>query len=172
MCLFLPGNTKDHKQWCESLMNAFEGDNTMLYYDHWKGEGNIQWDVELEKIKDLNLTEPINVVGKSAGCILGMKAQRLGYINVNKFVFIGFPYNWALNRGDNVDELLDNLITPTLFIQKPYDPVIGYEQLKEIIDKKGLNVSIIKYQRPMEVDNNHSYEDIPYLKKVIESFVG
>ena len=75
-------------------------------------------------------------------------------------------------RGDNVDELLDNLITPTLFIQKPYDPVIGYEQLKEIIDKKGLKVSIIKYQRPMEVDNNHSYEDIQYLKKVIESFVG
>jgi len=24
----------------------------------------------------------------------------------------------------------------------------------------------------MEVDNNHSYEDIQYLKKVIESFVG
>jgi len=172
MYLFLPGNTKDHKEWCESLMNAFEGSNTMLYYDHWKREGNIQWDVELEKIEDLNISEPINVVGKSAGCILGMKAQRLRYITVNKFVFIGFPYNWALYRGDNVDELLDTLTTPSLFIQKPYDPVIGYDQLKEIIDKKGLNVSMLKYQRPMEVDNNHNYEDIQYLQKIIESFVS
>ncbi len=41
MYLFLPGNNKGNKEWCESLKDVFEGNNQMIYYDHWKGEGNI-----------------------------------------------------------------------------------------------------------------------------------
>ena len=54
MYIFLPGNNKENKQWCESLRDSFEGKNEMIYYNHWNGEGNINWDIELEKIKNLN----------------------------------------------------------------------------------------------------------------------
>lgn len=172
MYLFLPGNNKGNKEWCESLKDVFEGNNQMIYYDHWKGEGNINWDTELEKIKDLNIKEKVNVVGKSAGCVLGMKAHTLGYIDVNKYIFIGFPYYWAKQRGDNVDELLDNLKTDSLFIQKPHDPVIGYEELNTILRSKHLNVSTLGYERVTEPSNNHDYEDIQYLYKVISDFVN
>ncbi len=172
MYLFLPGNNKENKQWCKSLKEAFEGNNQMIYYDHWDSEGNIDWNTELEKIKELDIEEEINIVGKSAGCILGMKAQELGYVKINRYIFIGFPYNWALNRGDDVNPLLSNLTKPSLFIQKPYDPVIGYEELNMLLGGYGLDISMLKYQRSSEVDTNHSYDDIPYLKSVIEAFVN
>ena len=172
MYIFLPGNNKENKQWCESLRDSFEGKNEMIYYNHWNGEGNINWDIELEKIKNLNITEKVNIVGKSAGCILGIKALNMGYIDVNKFVFIGFPYNWALQRGDNVDELLNYLKTPSLFIQKAYDPVIGYDELVKTVINKGLDMSTLKYQRTSEVENNHNYDDVSYLKDIITDFIN
>jgi len=172
MYLFLPGNSKEHKKWGESLRDSFKEDNKlMLYYDHWKGEGNIDWNTELNKIMALDIKEKIYVVGKSAGCILGMKAQKLGYIDVEKYIFIGFPYNWAKQRGDEVDYLLENLKTKSLFIQKPKDPVIGYGELVSLLKAKRTNVDTLEYIRKGEEDNTHGYEDIEYLRDVITKYV-
>ena len=171
MYLFLPGNDKSNKQWCESLRDSFdEKDKLMFFYNHWIGGGNIDWNTELDKIIGLKIHGKTYVIGKSAGCILGLKAQKLGYIDVDAYVFIGFPYYWALNRGDEVDYLLESLKTKSLFIQKPKDPVIGYKELETILKAKALNVKTLQYKRPGERDNSHSYQDIIYLNKEIEVF--
>jgi predicted alpha/beta hydrolase family esterase len=172
MYLFLPGNNKENKQWCESLRDSFDVKNKiMLYYDHWKKEGNIDWNTELNKTIGLSNKEKVIVIGKSAGCILGMKAQSLGYIDVSAYIFIGFPYYWAVNRGDNVDYLLENLRTKSLFIQKPKDPVIGYKELSNLLKAKGINVKTLEYKREGEENDSHDYKDISYLKEQIESFI-
>lgn len=171
MYLFLPGNNKSNKKWCESLKNSFLTNKTeMLYYDHWDSEGNINWETELEKINNLNITENVTVIGKSAGCLLGIKALNLGYINVDKFVFMGFPYNWAKNRGDNVDELLKSLKTNSLFIHKPFDPVISYDSLVNVLNTLGVQYSNVRYHVDNEPDDNHDYNDISYLNDLISSF--
>ena len=174
MYLFLPGNNKENKAWCELLKDSFPAQKKeMLYYDHWNGLGNIVWDTELEKIKRLGITEKTVVVGKSAGCILGMKAQNLGYLDVSCFVFIGFPYYWAINRGDNVDSLIEGLHTRTLIIQKPHDPVIGFNELRVIVEKKNSScIQMLEYRREGEDDSNHDYDDIPYLIERIQEFSG
>lgn len=172
MYLFLPGNNKENKQWCESLRDLFDnGNKLMLYYDHWNSKGNIDWNTELNKIMVLDVKGKTYVVGKSAGCILGLKAQKLGYIDVDRYIFIGFPYYWAKQRGDEVDYLIDNLKTKALFIQKSKDPVMGFDELDTLLKAKSLNVSTLKYERDGEEDNNHEYADIKFLKKEIDKFV-
>ncbi len=173
MYLFLPGNNKENKQWCESLRDTFHSkEKIMIYYDHWNKGGNIDWNTELDKIVALGIKDNIVVIGKSAGCILGMKAQSLGYINVSAYIFIGFPYYWAVNRGDNVDYLLENLKTKSLFIQKPKDPVIGYEELETILKARRIsNTQALEYRREGEEDNTHDYNDIPYLIDTINNFL-
>lgn len=172
MYLFLPGNNRENREWCEMLKNSFPAEKKeMVYYDHWNGIGNIVWDTELEKIRKLGIDENSFVVGKSAGCILGMKAQNLNYLRVSRFVFIGFPYYWAKNRGDDVDWLLGNLNVKTLIIQKPHDPVIGFNDLNEIVRVNGLGcIDMLEYRREGEDDNNHDYDDIPYLIERIKEF--
>lgn len=172
MYLFLPGNNKENKQWCESLRDSFdEKEKLMLFYNHWIGDGSIDWNTELDKIMGLKIEGKTYVIGKSAGCILGMKAEKLGYLDVGAYIFIGFPYYWALNRGDEVDYLLENLKTKALFIQKPKDPVIGYKELDTILKAKSLNVKTLEYKRPNERDDDHNYEDIEYLKREINKFI-
>lgn len=172
MYLFLPGNNRENREWCERLKDNFPAEKKeMIYYDHWNGMGNIVWDTELEKIRKLNISEDCFVVGKSAGCILGMKAENLNYLKVSRFVFIGFPYYWAVNRGDDVDSLLSNLDTKTLIIQKPHDPVIGFSDLKEIVKRNNCScIDMLEYMREGEVDNNHDYYDVQYLIERIEEF--
>ena len=172
MYLFLPGNDKGNKQWCESLRDSFdEKDKLMLFYNHWIGEGNIDWNTELDKIMGLKIQGKTYVIGKSAGCILGLKAQKLGYIDVDRYIFIGFPYYWAKERKDEVDYLLDNLKTPSLFIQKPKDPVMGYKELKTLLNAKSLNVKTLEYKSNGEPDSDHHYADIQYLKECIQEYL-
>lgn len=174
MYLFLPGNNKENKQWCDELKDSFKAkNNLMLYYNHWDSEGNIDWDTELNKIVGLKIKEKTYVIAKSTGCILGLKAQKLGYIDVEKYIFIGFPYYWAKQRGDEVDYLLENLNTNTLIIQKSKDPVIGYDELETIIKTKGLNnIEMLLYERNNEPNDIHHYADIKYLNSIVEEYIS
>lgn len=172
MYLFLPGNNKENKGWCQNLRDSFNvSSKAMLYYDHWKGSGNIDWNTELNKILGLKIEGKVYVIAKSAGCILGLKADKLGYIDVEGYVFIGFPYYWAKGRGDEVDYLIDNLGKKALFIQKPKDPVIGFAELETILKAKSRNVRTLEYIRKGEPDNDHNYADIKYLQMVIQEFI-
>jgi predicted alpha/beta hydrolase family esterase len=173
MYLFLPGYNPNNKRWYESLRDSFKvRDKLMLYYDHWENNKEMSWLDELEKIMVLNIQGGTTVIGKGAGCILGLKAQKEGILEVNEFVFIGFPYYWAKERESDVDFLIDNLNTKTLFIQKKKDPLIGHDELKTLLLAKSLNVETLLYERDGESDSDFNYKDVGYLKRVIENFVN
>ena len=170
--IFLPGNSSHNKEWIDSLAKAFtQGDKTIIYYNHWDIEdGFIDFDFELRKIKELNITEECVAICKSAGCVLSIKAYKKTYFNIDKFIFIGFPYYWARNRGEDLEELLASIDRPTLFIQKPKDPAIPFTELKEIAEKRNMKASFIEYARVGEVCDNHNYDDIKFLQAEIEAF--
>jgi len=169
--IFFPGNTPEHKEWCESLQATFNTTGSlMIYYDHWKTGGSVVWNTELEKIKRLNIAEECVAVCKSAGCMLSMLAFSKGYLNIKKFVFIGFPYLWLKGRGDDVDSLLKNWTQPSLFIQKPYDPVMPYTSLKILVGKLP-KAYTVEYLREGESNDDHSYKDVHYLHDLIVRFV-
>lgn len=66
--------------------------------------------------------------------------------------------------------MLKEIEKETLIIQKSEDPEISFDKLKTIIEKNSFNTKIIEYKREGEPLNNHSYEDIKYLKEIIDSF--
>lgn len=173
MYLFLPGNNVNNKEWCEILRDTYPDDEKlMLYYSHWDDEGSIDWNTELDRIMTLDIPNDPIIIAKSAGCVLGLMAQKLEYLKVKAFVFIGFPYHWASNRGDDIDYLLDNLTTRSLFIQKEKDPVVGYEELNTILKSKDLKMTAIKYERVDEANDNHRYKDINYIVSEASKFIN
>lgn len=168
--LYLPGNTANHKEWVDKLAKdtdiSLEKD--ILHYKHWEtGDQIINFDTELERLRDLVKDDEYIVVGKSAGCALGLMAYKQKIVNAKRFIFLGFPYLWLEKLGIDPKELLSNIDKPVLFLQKPHDPVIGLCDLKErIVDMNNL-FTFLEYKREGEADDNHGYDDTKYIGDIL-----
>ncbi len=168
--LYLPGNTTNNKEWIDKLAQdtntSLEKD--ILHYSHWDtGEQIINFNTELDRLENLIKDDEYIVVGKSAGCALGLMAYKKGILNVKRFIFLGFPYTWLENLGIDPDELLSDINRPVLFIQKPYDPVISFNDLKGRIEGISNFFTFLEYKREGEEDNNHNYGDTKYIGDII-----
>ena len=171
--IFFPGNTISHKEWIHTLSKEFASkDKIILNYSHWEtGDRLIDFNKELEKVKQLNIQEDCVAICKSAGCYLSYLSSKNNYLNINKFIFIGYPYLWLENLKLNPIEALEYSNEKLLIIQKEKDPVIGYAELAKILEEKGLKADIMKYERIGEDNNTHDYEDTRYLVEEIEKYV-
>ena len=168
--LYLPGNTANHKEWIDKLAQdtntALEKD--ILHYSHWDtGEQVINFGTELDRLGKLIKDDEYIVVGKSAGCALGLMAYKKSIINVKNFIFLGFPYLWLENLEINPKELLGNIDKQILFIQKPYDPVIPFNDLKNRVENMSNSFTFLEYKREGEEDNNNNYGDTKYIGDII-----
>jgi len=171
--IFFPGNSISNKEWIHTLSNEFRSKDTMvLNYDHWEmGEKLIDFNKELEKIKLLNIKDDCIAICKSAGCYLSYLSSKNNYLNVNRFVFIGYPYLWLENQKFNPIETLKYADEKLVIIQKEKDPAIWYADLTKILEEKGIKINVIRYERMGEDNNTHNYEDTKYLKKEIKKYL-
>lgn len=172
--IFLPGNSAKNRVWIDSLANQFNKDSKeIIHYSHWEsGEEDINFELELNKLRKLNIKDDCIAVCKSAGSYLSYIANKENVLNIKKYIFIGFPYSWLEMKGIDPVEMFKAIDQEVLIIQKREDPAIPFEKLKIIIEKNGINAKMIEYIREGEPLNNHSYEDIEYLKEIIYSFVS
>jgi len=172
--IFLPGNSAKNRVWIDSLANQFNKDSKeIIHYSHWEsGEEDINFELELNKLRKLNIKDDCIAVCKSAGSYLSYIANKENVLNIKKYIFIGFPYSWLEMKGIDPIEMLKEIDKEVLIIQKSKDPAIPFEKLKIIIEKNVINAKMIEYTREGEPLNNHSYEDIEYLKEIIYSFVS
>lgn len=172
--IFFPGNNFSNKKWIYTLSKKFlSEDRTILNYSHWEtGERQIDFNKELEKIKVLNIQEDCIAICKSAGCYLSYLSSKNNYLNIKKFIFIGYPYLWLENLNFNPIEALEYSNERLLIIQKENDPVIGYADLTKILEEKGIKADIIKYKKIGEDYNTHDYEDTKYLMEEIEKYLN
>ena len=164
--LFLPGNSKNNKDWIDSLSEEFSKPQNVVHYNHWKsGEDNIDFNIELEKISKLENSDDYTVIAKSAGCILALMIEKGEFLNIKEFFFIGFPMFYIKNREINIKELLKTN-KPITFIQKEKDFQIGFEDLKKEISNIKQNANFVLYHKEGEPDDNHHYEDTKYLSNI------
>jgi hypothetical protein len=172
--IFFPGNSISNKEWINSFSLEFNNqDKTVLSYNHWDtGEKQINFNKELEKIRLLDFQEDCVAICKSAGCYLSYLASKNKFLNINKFVFIGYPYFWLENLKLNPMEALNYSNDRVLIIQKEMDLVIGYYDISRILDENNIKVEIIKYEREGEAVDTHHYEDTKYLKEMIEEYLN
>ena len=168
--LYLPGNNAHNRIWIDQLAKdtntSLEKD--VLYYSHWDtGEDTINFDTELEKLKTITKDDEYLVVGKSAGCALSLMAYKQNIVNIKRFIFLGFPYLWLESLEINPKGLLSEIDKPILFIQKPLDPAISFNDLRGGIGDMNNLFAFLEYHRDEEADDNHGYDDTKYIGDII-----
>lgn len=170
--LFIAGESIHNKEWIESLeqnLRSLFNETKIHYHAHWTDNHDfIDLDKEVSSLKlELNAWNKYIVIAKSAGSIATLRAIDKGYINPDKIIIMGFPYNWIKERKVEVDNILKNISTKILFIQKTNDPLISFQDLKNYLI--GLNVKNYTLE---EMDgDDHSYDDLNFIKNLISSFI-
>jgi hypothetical protein len=170
--VFFPGNSARNKIWIDSLANQFTDlSKEVVHYSHWEnGQESIDFQLELDKVREINIKDDCIAICKSAGCYLSYIANKENVLDIQKYIFIGFPYSWFEMKDINPIEMLKDIDKEILIIQKSEDPAMPFGKLKSIIRKNSINAKMIEYNREGEPVDNHSYEDVKYLKETIDSF--
>lgn len=165
--LFLPGNSKNNKDWIDKLSETFPNPKEIIHYNHWENGGdNIDFDIELERISQLENDDEYVVIAKSAACVLALMLEKERILNIKEFFFIGFPMSYIQNRKIDIEELLKTN-KPITFIQKKKDPQVGFKELKTKISNT--NTRFVLYHRGEEPNDNHHYEDTRYLYEICKN---
>lgn len=169
--IYLAGNSLNNKTWIEKVKSIFDtfSEGEILYYDHWQsGEKWINFQKESEKLAELvKDKKDYFVFAKSIGSVLALKNIYEGTLNPKKMVICGLPYRAGKEEFKEIDGCLKTLKVPTMFIQNEFDPVYGYDELKDILDSN----SPTNYQLMNNPGNNtHDYEDYGELVKITKKF--
>jgi hypothetical protein len=167
--LFLPGDSFKNKIWINKLATEFNPPKEVIHYNHWdRKEKSINFEEELEKLKNLNIGE-CKVIAKSIGSILTLKAIKEEILNPESCFFIGFPLYYVDKNDVDLQKLLDIEI-PITFIQKSQDYQASFKHLKDVMSEiRNKRFNFIEYHRNDEPDDNHHYNNTAYLKEIITS---
>lgn len=172
--VIFPGNSPRNKEWGEKITEHFGVRFDRVYaqsYDHWaSGEENINFEIELEKLKLTMATMPpdtvIYVFAKSAGTLLTLMAVARGIIAPRQCVFFGMPLQWAerdVFMGDW--STLASFRIPTLAFHNDHDPVTAYDFAKDIIASNNDVIKLIKTS-----GSDHSYTEFANYESALADF--
>jgi hypothetical protein len=170
--LLLGGNSPSNKIWigriAEVLRPLFTSVHTQQY-DHWStGTEQINFATELTAAEyAVHGWDEYVVFAKSAGSLLALKGIREGRLTPTKCVFIGIAIGWGRKLSLPIDTWLENLSTPTLFIQKTLDPACSFEELQVLLKERHAQHYSLK-----EISgSDHQYDDIDTLRRAVKEFV-
>lgn len=170
--ILLSGNSVHTKEWIELVEREFKDlfDSTYVhYYNHWKtDEKNIDLNYEVEKLLEyLKFKKNYIIFAKSAGAVLVLKAVSEGKIFPKKCMLVGIPLSWCNELGIPFTKWIKNYKIPTYFVQKTKDPYLNSDELNKVLEENDVdNFRLIEI--PGE---DHHYEDLGALKKLIEELV-
>lgn len=173
MHLLICGGYSDYnKKWVEDVQKTLGGlfdSSEILYYKHWSPyDENADIKPEVENIKKIiGGKKDVVVFGKSAGASLILQAIRNDYIQPVKCVFVGFPYEWSIEQGWDMDDLLGNLNIPTLFLQQSQDLSTPFSKVQEVLKK----LAVKNYELVELPGSDHQYADMQELRQYVEPFI-
>ena len=139
--LVLGGMSPRHKEWVQQVAEALQphfDEVRFLDYDHWDITG-AEMDVEHELARAADLAKDYGeyvVVAKSIGTVLTTLGNARGLLAPKRCVFLGFPYNAALELPQ-LNELAKAL--PSLpfitFVHNEHDPLGEADTVKQFMLK-------------------------------------
>ena len=153
----------------KTLGDLFESVD-ILYYENWsdyKEDADIR--SEVERLREITQgKEKLVVLGKSVGVAITLQAIHNGYIKPDKCIFLGIAYDWSKSNGWDMDILLKNFDTPTLFLQQTDDVTTSFKKVKEVLEKSDVkNYNLIELQ-----GEDHKYNDMQEIRKYVELFIN
>ena len=168
--ILLGGNSAHNKEWIENakdnLKDLFD-ESIVQYYQHWKTDGKINWNIEVENlIKNIDDSDCV-IFAKSAGIGVTLQTIYQKKIKPNKCIFVGIPLEWAEIHGNNLSPYFVNYKIPTMFIQQTNDPYTSFNDLKLFLKKN----KVENYKLKEVLGNDHDYNDLAEIKKLVRAFV-
>lgn len=171
--ILLSGNAEQNKEWIEDIRNKinplFET-SKILYYKHW-AENKPYIEFQYEQLQLKKISDGISnlvIFAKSVGSVLTIKSVMEGIIKPEKCIFVGVPLLWAKDRDMDLATWIKNYNIPTLFIQQENDPYLSYSDLEKFLNKS----SVSKYKLEKVVGNNHNYDDLDTIYKLVKDFIN
>lgn len=165
----LGGNNNCNIKWLEKMRLIYQKDYeiSLLYYDNWVDNSNINFDIELKKLKELvNDFDEYFIVAKSAGAVLALIGIDMGIINPKGLVVMGVPLEFAKVKKIDLGYLLTSSAEKSeiLVIQQKYDPIGKACDVRKILSDK------IKF----EVINgcHHTYAKYEDIKNIVDNFIN
>lgn len=159
--IILPGFSLQNKDWAFATkynLSGLEQDIIVHEWFHWISERDEDFNSDMEAAK-INISEEINIIAKSIGTLVAVKALKKQ--KINKIIFLGIPLN-DLRESDFKDyEILKDFdINKCLFIQNNNDPHATQKELSEFLQKINKNIKVLSKKR-----NDHEY---PYWEEFKE----
>lgn len=172
--IVLGGNNRspNNRDWVQNITSFLQQNFSSVYphaYHHWEAkEKIIDLDYELKVLSEVvkNKQQYI-ILAKSAGVLLTLKGIFTDIFTPSKCIFLGTPIDWAKKHNFDLDTWLKNYSTPSLFIQKSYDPVALFQDLKKHLDK----MEVQNYQLAEIPGKDHDYGNFEELNKIITPFI-
>ena len=166
--LILGGYSFRNIKWIKDMQELYQKDYdvSIVEYDNWKNNQEMNFEKEIDKIKELLKSKKIDIViVKSIGIYLLSKALKNTTNKPNIIIGMGYPKKVFEEENINVIDDFINLQNSSklLFIQQNEDPQCSKEELENIL-KGRINTIYIE-------GNNHSYSDYNKIKKNIDTFI-
>lgn len=170
--ILLPGNS--NQSWIEDVKNilspAFPNDAFTVQQYHHHDLGLKMIDLDHEEVilsNTATILDDVIIFAKSAGSILTIRSVANGTIHPKKCIFLGLPVLWAQKNNIPLLESLSAYNSETLFIQQTEDPFCSARELKQLLKDSGKNFQVIEIP-----GNDHQYDDLELIKKLVVDFVN
>lgn len=170
--ILLAGNSPENEEWIEKVETSLGELFDITYvqrYEHWSSNKSvIDLEKELGKLtEEEEQLRPYAIFGKSAGVLLALKGMAEGKLKPKLNIFCGTPREFATRLGAAVDEWMEKLSTPTLFIQNYQDPAMHFEDLKDYLKEIGAQ----NYKLARLEGASHHYGKLKKIKSLTEKFI-
>lgn len=167
--IILGGNNNHNIKWLKKMKSTYQKDYdvTILFYDHWDNNTDMNFDLEINKLKKLmNENKESIIVAKSAGAVLSLIAVSRGIINPKKLIIMGLPLKFTERNGIDIKKLLfiAQKKLDILIIQQKNDPLGKVKEVKNIISG---NIKLVEIN-----GNYHTYTKYEDIKNIVDNFIN
>ena len=164
-------NKQSNQDWIKEIedkLSELFDETHIQYYTHWQQDKpNIDLEHESKVfIEKINKFDDYVIFAKSAWTIVAMKNIFENWLKPKACIFVGVPMWMIFHNEFPYEKWLKNTKCPILFIQQTNDPACLYSELVNLLSWLS---NKFKFQE-VEWDNHH-YEDVDLLKKLVGEFL-
>lgn len=152
--IILPGFSEHNKDWVDELEKSLNLSHQVIgvNWEHWKAKGGLKIKMEMEKIKKIVGKDDFNIIAKSVGTMVALKALETYKDKVNKIILCGIP-SISEKRIDLFKNSIKDFNTKNIIcFQNSFDPFVSFKNLEKELIKINKNIKMI--EKPFR---NHDY---------------
>ncbi|MFH1970820.1 MAG: alpha/beta hydrolase [Patescibacteria group bacterium] len=157
--IILPGFSAHNKEWTDDLKKNLKLSHQIeiIDWEHWKSGGGLKLKKEMEKIDRIVEKDKFNIIAKSVGTMVALRAIDKYKKQVNKVILCGIP-SISDKRMDIFKSLIKDFDHNNIIcFQNSFDPFVSFKDLKSKIHK--INSKITVSEKSAKNHDYYYFED-------------